>query len=223
MPGRVGALGGFGNRRPRPWLLSDARRLPDPTALLGRLPRGGVVLLRDAAPEVARRVARLSQARGLVPLVSGDGRLALALGAGLHVPDRRPCAGLLPVLLARRAGRPLPLSCAVHGRCGVARAHRLGADAALVSPAFPTESHLGAPALGPIRWAGLARSLRCPAVALGGVTPPRARRIPGMWLAGIAGIGLWFPSHSVSGKSQEGAEPSCPVAHADSIVRLGPG
>lgn len=173
------------------WLLSDPRRLPDPAPLLGRLPPGSAVLLRGAAPGVARRTARICRARGLILMVGGDGRAALALGAGLHVPDRASCRNLLPFLLNRR-GRLL--SIAVHGRPGVARARRLRADAALVSPAFPTESHPGAPALGPIRWGALAHATGCPAVALGGMTARRMRCLPPGSAAGWAAIGAWQPS-----------------------------
>jgi thiamine-phosphate pyrophosphorylase len=129
-----------------------------------------------------------------VLLVAGDGRAALAARAGLHLPDRRASLQLLPFLLMRRRAprhaRPL-LSLAVHGRAGVARARRLGADVALVSPAFPTASHPGAPGLGPNRWAALARALPCPAVALGGMDGRTARRIPGCCCAGWAAIGAW--------------------------------
>jgi thiamine-phosphate pyrophosphorylase len=141
-------------------------------------------------------VARAARARGLVLLLAGHGRAALAARAGLHVPDRRACLCLLPFLLRRRqaAARKRPLlSLAVHGRAGLERARRLRADVALVSPAFPTASHPGAPGLGPNRWAALARALPCPAVALGGMTPRLARRIPGRWAAGWAGIGAWSP------------------------------
>ncbi len=172
---------------PRLWLLTDARRLPDPLPLLARLPRGAAVLLRDLPAAATRRAARAARARGLVPLVAGDGRMALALRAGLHLPDRRPVRHLLPFLLNRR-GRLL--SMAVHGRRGIGRARRLGASVALVSPAFPTRSHPGAPALGPLRWAALARALPCPAVALGGMTARRARGMRRLaW--GWAAIGAW--------------------------------
>ena len=146
------------------------------------------MLLRGAGAEVALRVARICRARGLWLLVSGEGRLALRLGAGLHVPDRAPTRGLLPFLLNRRGAL---LSAAVHGRAGVARARRLEADAVLVSPVFPTASHPGAPALGPLRWAGLARAAGRPAVALGGMSARRLRRLPRGVAAGWAGIGAW--------------------------------
>ena len=168
--------------------MSDPGRLADPAPLLRGLPRGAAVLLRGAPPEVAARVARLCRRRGLVPLVSGEGRLALRIGAGLHVPDRAPTRGLLPFLLNRRGAL---LSAAVHGRAGLARARRLGADAVLVSPVFPTASHPGAPALGPLRWAALARAAGRPAVALGGMSARAMRRLPRGLAAGWAGIGVW--------------------------------
>lgn len=150
------------------------------------------MLLRGAAPEVALRVARICRMRGLWLLVSGEGRLALRIGAGLHVPDRAPTRGLLPFLRNRRGAW---LSAAVHGRVGVARARRLRVDAVLASPVFPTQSHPGAPALGPLRWAALAKAAGGaagrPAVALGGMSARRFRRLPRALAAGWAGIGVW--------------------------------
>jgi thiamine-phosphate pyrophosphorylase len=176
---------------PRLLLLSDPARLPDPRAAAARLPRGAAVVARGVAAGVLPGLARLCRARGLRLLVSGDGRAALAVGAGLHVPDRAPTRGLLPVLLRRRAARGVALSCAAHGRAGVARARRLRADWLLLSPAFPTASHPGAPALGPLRWAALAQAAGRPCVALGGVSAVTARRLPVRWAAGLAAIGAW--------------------------------
>lgn len=193
MPHRIGRRR-RGASVPRLWLLSDPARLPDPLPLLARLPRGAAVLLRGAAPGLVAAAARQARARGLVLILAGEGRGALAAGAGLHVPEHRVTSHLLPFLLMRRhvasCARPL-LSLAVHGRAGLARAQRFGADAALVSPVFPTASHPGAPALGPLRWAALARALPCPAVALGGMSARRARRLPRGLCAGWAAIGAW--------------------------------
>ena len=174
---------------PRLWLLGDPARLPDPRAAAARLPRGAAVLARGLAPEVLAGLAALARRRGLRLVVAGDGRLALRHGAGLHAPDRRGTAGLLPFLLARRARRGgLVLTVAAHGRAGIARGRRLGAAALLLSPAFPTASHPGAPALGPLRWAALARRAGRPVLALGGVGPGNAARLP-HWAAGFAAIG----------------------------------
>jgi thiamine-phosphate pyrophosphorylase len=182
-----------GRPLPRLWLLSDPLRLPDPRAAAARLPRGAGVLARGVAGAVLPALARLCRRRGLVLLLGADGRAAVRLGAGLHLPDRALSRGVLPFLLARRAGAPWAvLSVAVHGRAGVARGRRLRADLGLVSPAFPTASHPGAPALGPLRWAALAGRLGRPAVALGGVAAATAGRLPrgGAGRArGVAAIG----------------------------------
>lgn len=178
---------------PRLYLLSDPARLPDPRAAAARLPAGAAVLARGLPPGVLAGLAALARRRRLRLLVAGEGRLALRHGAGLHLPDRRASTGLLPFLLARRQ-RPLLLTVAAHGRAGLARARRLGADAVLLSPVFPTASHPGAPALGPLRWAVLAQAAGRPVVALGGVGAANAGRLP-RWTAGFAAIsGLGRPS-----------------------------
>jgi thiamine-phosphate pyrophosphorylase len=154
------------------------------------LPRGAGVVARGLAPGLLRPVARLARQRGLRLLVAGDGRAALALGAGLHLPDRRESLGLLPFLIARRAapGR-LILSMAAHGgQRGAARARRCRPDAIFLSPLFPTQSHPGAPGLGALRWAALARGLPAPCIALGGITPARLGAVPRS-AAGLAAIG----------------------------------
>ncbi|MBP0444707.1 thiamine phosphate synthase [Roseomonas sp. SSH11] len=179
---RRGRLGqnrsGWNAPIPRLWLLSDARRLPDPRAAALRLPRGGAVLARDMAPALLRPLAALARQRQLALVVAAEGRTALALRAGLHLPDRRPARGLLPFLLARRRRRPPLLSVAAHGRAGIARARRLRADLVLLSPVFPTASHPGAPGLGTLRWAALARRAGRPVIALGGVNARNSRRLP---------------------------------------------
>jgi len=174
---------------PRLWLLSDPVRLPDPRAACDRLPVGSGVIARDVALALLPALAKLLARQRVRLLVAGDGRLALHHRAGLHVPDRRPTAGLLPFLRQRR-GRLLTV--AAHGRVGLARARRLRADAVLLSPVFATGSHPGAPALGVLRWAALARRAGRPVVALGGVGRGNAMRLPPI-AAGFAAIGAWLP------------------------------
>ncbi len=180
------------NGLPRLYLFSDPVRLADPRAAAAGLPPGAAVVARGLAPGVLRGLATLCRQRRLLLLVAGDGRLALRHRAGLHLPDRRSTPGLLPFLLARRR-HGLVLTIAAHGRAGLARARRLGAAAVILSPVFPTRSHPGAPALGPLRWAALAGRAGGwtggrPVIALGGVTARNAARLPG-WAAGIAAIG----------------------------------
>ena len=178
-----------GRRLPALWLVSDLVRLPDPLAAAARLPRGAGVLARDLAAPVLLRLAALARRRGLVLLVAGDGRAALAARSGLHLPDRRRTRNVLPFLLARRAGAPRAvLTVAAHGGAtSAARARRLRPDLAFLSPIFATRSHPGAAALGPLRWLAAARRLPVPAAALGGVAPGTAGRVPRR-AAGIAAI-----------------------------------
>ncbi len=180
---------------PRLWLFSDPRRLPDPLAAAARLPRGSGVVARSAAPEVLRALAALARRRGLALAVSGDGRAGLALGGGLHLPDRRGARHLLPLLLARRAGAPgAVLTMAAHGgAASAARARRLRPDLVFLSPVFPTLSHPGAPALGPLRWSLAAARLRSVLVAgLGGIGAATIRRLPKR-AAGVGAIGGLLP------------------------------
>lgn len=194
VPGARAAWGSFARPAPsglpRLWLFSDPARLPDPRAAMQRLPRGAGVVLRGLAPGLLGEVARLAKQRGLTLLVAGDGRVALALRAGLHMPDRRESLGLLPFLTARRAapGRHIMSMAAHGGQRGAARAWRLRVDCIFLSPLFPTQSHPGAPALGALRWMGLARSLPAPCMALGGITPNRLCAVPRR-AAGVAAIG----------------------------------
>jgi len=170
-------------------LLSDPARLPDPRAAARRLPPGAAVLARDLPTPLLAALARLCRVRRLVLFVAGEGRAALAHRAGLHLPDRRPTRHLLPFLAARRAGAPWArLSLAAHGRAGLARGRRLGADFLLLSPVFPTASHPGAPSLGPWRFAALAGRAGRPVLALGGMTRRNMQRVRAAGFAAIAGL-----------------------------------
>lgn len=184
-----------GRALPALWLFSDPVRLPDPCAAAARLPRGAGVVARGAAPSVLAALRPLARRRGLMLVVAGDGRAALAARAGLHLPDRRPGRGVLPFLAARRAGAPMAvLTMAAHGSAGaVARVRRLRPDVVFLSPLFPTASHPGAPALGPLRWQAAARRLgRVAVAALGGVAVRTLARVPRR-AAGVAAIGGLAP------------------------------
>ena len=197
IPGPRAAWGRFArpgpDGLPRLWLFSDPVRLPDPRAAMAALPRGAGVVARGLAPGLLGPVARIARQRGLRLVVAGDGRAALALGAGLHLPDRRDSVGVLPFLLARRGRGGVLLTLACHGgQRGAARSRRLRPDGIFLSPLFPTASHPGAPALGPLLWVALARGLPAPCLALGGISPARLRAVPRR-ASGVAAIGGLAP------------------------------
>ena len=79
----------------------------------------------------------------------------------------------------------------VHDAREAVRARRAGADVLFVSPLFPTRSHPGARAKGPVR-ARLAAG-RGPGVliALGGMDERRFRRVRPLGFAGYAAIDAW--------------------------------
>jgi thiamine-phosphate pyrophosphorylase len=156
------------------WLFTDARRLPDPLAAAARLPRGlaGVVLRHDGEPGRAAlglKLARICRARRLALVVAGDGRLAAALGAGVHLR-----AGRWPGVTRRSR---CPITSSAHGLADLLRAKRAGASLVFLSPAFPTASHPDAAVLGPVRWTRLAGSCGAPVGALGGVDGANIRRL----------------------------------------------
>ncbi|WBV43109.1 thiamine phosphate synthase [Pseudoroseomonas cervicalis] len=207
---RAGQGGTIRGWLPLLWLFSDPARLPDPRAAAAALPRGAGVVARGVAPALLPALARQRRGRGPL-LLGGDARGALRLRAGLHWPDRATGPALLPFLAARRAGAPWALlSCAAHGPEGLRRARRLGADLVFLSPAFPTPSHPGAPALGPWRWAALARRAGRPVAALGGIVAGTAGRLPPP-CCGLAAItALLHSRHSVSMKSRASQAEHCP-------------
>jgi thiamine-phosphate pyrophosphorylase len=89
-------------------------------------------------------------------------------------------------LYPRRAGL-LHLATA-HGIGELGLAARLGADAALLSPVFPTRSHPGGKVLGAVRFRLLARQAGLPVIALGGMSAARARALGWPRWAAIDGL-----------------------------------
>ncbi len=173
-------------------LLTDEARLPDPLPLLPLLPAGSVVVLRHYGdPDragLAQKLSRACRARRLFFLVANDVDLAFALGAGLHLPEAVAHMATPRIRLWHRRTRK-PLSAAAHGRSALQRAAEIGADFALLSPAFPTASHPGMAGLGRLRFCRLARDARLPVWALGGVTMVTMRGLKDGGVAGIATVG----------------------------------
>lgn len=163
----------------------DPVRTPDPEAIVRGLPRGwGVIYRHFGAPErerVARRLAELCRKRKLVFLVSGDLELARRVKAdGVHWPERMAIA---------RGSRPRQWieTAAAHSRRGIARAARLGMDAAIVSTVFASRSPTATKPMGSVRFHALARRPPLPLYALGGVNSETAGRILAPANARIAG------------------------------------
>ncbi len=182
---------GRGLKPPPMILMTDPIRRPDPLSDVRSLSRGCVVIFRHYGhphrTELARKLVSVCAERRLFLLIAGDAALARSVGAdGVHLPEwmvwRNPAAW--------RLARPPAwfVTASAHGPAALHRAHRIGADAAILSPVFPTASHPGARTLGPYRFSAWRHSVPLPVYALGGITPVTAKRLKAAGAAGLAGV-----------------------------------
>ena len=173
------------NPLPRLWLISDARNDAGLERALAKLPRGSGFIYRHYHLPDHERFARFrvlrraAQARGHVVILADSALTAREWGAdGVYGSPR--------ALWPRRAGL-LHLATA-HNLAEIGLAVRLGADAVLLSPVFPTRTHPGGAVLGAVRFRLLARKSKLPVIALGGMTPDRARGLCWERWAAIDGL-----------------------------------
>ena len=174
---------------PLPPLLffTDPARTPDVAAAMVRLPRGaGVVFRAFGAPDAdakGRKLARIARRRGLVLLVGAAAALAARIGAGgVHLPER--LAARAPAI--RRPG--WIVTTAAHSPLAARRGLALGADAVVVSAAFPSSSPSAGAPIGPLRLAQIVRRAGGPVYALGGINDKTARRLLPAGLVGLAAV-----------------------------------
>lgn len=177
-------------RLPRLWFFTDPRRTPDPAAIAARLPRGSAVVYRHFGAadrdHVARALLRISRRRGLRLLVGADAELAARIGAdGVHLPERD--AARAHALKQRRPH--WIVTAAAHS--GDALQSARDADAAILSPVFPSRSPSAGAPLGVLRAARLAASAPVPVIALGGVERRHVHMLLRRGFAGAAGIEMF--------------------------------
>jgi thiamine-phosphate pyrophosphorylase len=121
--------------------------------------------------------------------------------AGVHLPGRWHAE---QVGMARIAGI-VSVGCHSIGEIAVARA--AGADMALLSPIFPTESHPQARPLGLEMLAEAVKTAgRVPVYALGGVNRENAKACIDAGAAGVAGIRTFLSGRWTPDEAQEAAQ-----------------
>jgi len=180
------------------WLTGD-----DTVERWNAVRRGEGVVLRSYGlpPEsrraLGRRLAGLCRGGGILLVAvrnRTDFTMAVELRAhGVHLPEGVVRHHLLAPILGWRRHQCAILTVAAHGPLALARGRRIRADAALLSPVFPTASHPDAKPLGPVRFAAWSRMAQMPVVALGGIRANTLSRLRRSGAVGFAtGDALWF-------------------------------
>ncbi len=174
-----------GHTLPNRFVLTDAAREINPFQQLERLSSTEALIFRHyelPKPDrlsLALSLRKATRARKVRLLIAGDYGLACHIAAdGLHLPSWMTKRG---DVWGHRQKAGWIITAAAHDEPELRAASRAGADAALVSPVFPTESHPGTQTLGVIGLARLTAAARIPIYALGGVTAlslKRLRNIP---------------------------------------------
>jgi len=177
MPKRQPAL-------PSIWLISDSRNDAALERILRRLPRGSGLIFRHyhLGPTERRErfisLKRLARRRGHTVALAASPAVARRWGADAVYG---PPEGLSP-------GPAMLRLVTAHSLREVAQAMRARADAVLLSPAYPTRSHPGQPALGPAKFRLLAACANVPVIALGGMNLRRAWQLKAPHWAAIDGL-----------------------------------
>jgi len=186
-----------GKKKPLPCLIlmTDAKRLPDPSAIIPQLPAHSAVIVRHFTrkqkEQIIIKIKNLCRKHKVKLLVSDNMGLAIRYRLdGVHFPEAR----LKSIAACGRISRPLPqflYTGACHSQTGIQNANRAGLDAILLSPVFPTSSHPGTPCLGITRFRHLGNLSSLSNYALGGIGPrtvPRLRASRTIGVAGISGL-----------------------------------
>lgn len=175
------------NRLPALVLMTDDERLRDPLAAARALPRGSMVVVRtrDRArlETFSGAMLRIARTGGLAVVVASDPELAAHLGAaGFHLPETR----MDEAAYWRSRFPSLLITTSAHSLSALLLAQPMPVDAVFLSPVFATRSHPGRTALTPMRANLLAKQMRRPLYALGGIGAHNATLLHGF--AGIAAI-----------------------------------
>ncbi|MEO8743975.1 MAG: thiamine phosphate synthase [Candidatus Dormiibacterota bacterium] len=153
-------------------------------------PRATVLQLRApelSAAELEREARELVAASPIPVLISSRCDVALASGAaGVNLPERDiDVAGARALLGQRLVGR------SVHSVEAAQAAERDGADYVIFGPVWSSASHPEASPAGVEELARVAKSVRIPVIAIGGMTAERIEEVRVAGAAGYAAIGMF--------------------------------
>lgn len=170
---------------PQIWLISDERNDAVLAQSLRALPRQSGFIYRHYHLDGPQRWARFQALRRVCTACEHTLILAdCALTAREWGADGIYGA---PLSLYPKRSDLIQLATA-HNLRELAQASRKGADAALLSPVFPTNSHPNGNVLGPVRFRMLAMQSSIPVIALGGMSQSRAKSLQWPRWAAIDGL-----------------------------------
>ena len=170
-------------RVPQCWLVVDERARASLIAAMRALPPRSAIVVRPDALDPVGRAALLRQIRRCA-----RARRHILLMTAPH--DRRGYDGSFGA--GRTSAVPGFVAMPVHDARETGAARRARATAVLISPLFATRSHPGAAGIGLRGFARLARALRCPAIALGGMDAARFVAARRQGARGWAAIDAWM-------------------------------
>jgi thiamine-phosphate pyrophosphorylase len=173
--------------------MTDEKRVPNPLAAINKLNPGSGVVFRHYAindrVKLGHEIKQLCIKNCLILLVAGDYKLAWDLNAdGFHLAEHQVLSPPLNMRLWRQRPNKI-ITAAVHSRKALLKCQKLGVDAALVSPIFPTKSHINQPSLGVTGFQRMVYKTTVPIYALGGISKKNAGQLLNTPAIGIAGIG----------------------------------
>ncbi len=176
--------------------MSDPERTPDVLRIARKLPLGATLIYRHFGAGdrvvIAGELRQISFARNLQFLIGQDAGLAAKIGAdGLHLPERELGQGV--VLRARYPA--WLLTGAAHSRGGVKRCAENGLDAAILSPVFTSASKSASQPIGTEMLADIAKAIKIPIIALGGISGATAPELYTSGATGIAGVSMFVSAH----------------------------
>lgn len=155
--------------------------------------RGAVHLRGRIMP--ARRLLALADALRLAEQETGcwlvvNDRLDIALGAGARAAQLTSRS--IRVVDARRIAPRITLGASVHSLEDALEAQREGADWLVAGHVFRTASHSGVEGRGLSFLRAVCSATTLPVIAIGGITPQRAREVRDAGARGVAAIrGIW--------------------------------
>ncbi|MBT7957159.1 MAG: thiamine phosphate synthase [Rhodospirillaceae bacterium] len=172
--------------------VTDDQRVPDPIPDIVTLLPGSGVLFRHYNVKyrkfLAQTVKDLCDRKDLIFILARDYRLACDLDAdGLHLPEYMALNPPIGVRLWLQRPDKF-LTAAAHSLKVLHACKKIGVDAALVSPVFPTASHVEQTALGNLRFTRMCQQSTLPIYALGGINSSNAARLIKSNAIGIAAI-----------------------------------